>query len=69
MANQDFITALFKLLQTDLFGKCVKVLKKLLTVSKHAKSLQHTNRDDAINMVGMSGDDRSFLQQIIVCLQ
>jgi len=40
-------------MQTDMFPKCVKVVKKLLTVSKFVKSLQHQAREDAVNMVGM----------------
>jgi hypothetical protein len=45
-------------MQTELFSKSVKIVKKLLTVSKYAKSLQHAARDDAINMVGMTQDDK-----------
>ena len=37
--NQVFISCIFRLMQTDLFPKCVKIIKKLLTVSKFAKSL------------------------------
>ena len=51
--HPPFIQTIFRLMQTDLFPKCVKVVKKLLTVSKFVKSLQHQAREDAVNMVGM----------------
>jgi hypothetical protein len=53
---------------TPMFPKCVKVIRKLLTVSKFAKSLQHQARDDAVNMKGMTDQDKQFLQQVIVTL-
>lgn len=56
-------------MQTDLFPKCVKVIKKLLTVSKFAKSLQHQKREEAIAMQGMSDADKSFLEQVVLTLQ
>lgn len=48
-------------MQTDLFPKCVKIVKKLLTVSKFAKSLANQSRNDAIQLVGMTDDDKQFI--------
>ena len=49
-------------MQTDMFPKCVKVVRKLLTVSKFAKSLQHSTREDSVNMKGMTDQDKKFIE-------
>jgi len=55
-------------MQTDNFSKIVKIIKKLLVVSKFAKSLQNTSKLEAINMAGMSEDDKKFLEQVVLSL-
>jgi hypothetical protein len=45
-----------------MFPKCVKVVRKLLTVSKFAKSLQHSTREDSVNMKGMTDEDKKFIE-------
>ena len=37
--SQQFIATVFRLLQSDMFNKTVKVVRKLLAVSKFAKAL------------------------------
>jgi len=37
--SQQFITTVFRLMQTDMFSKVVKIVRKLLVVSKFAKAL------------------------------
>jgi hypothetical protein len=51
-----------------MFTKTVKVVRKLLVVSKFVKSLQNTSQTDAVNMTGMSADDKSFLEQVVLSL-
>jgi hypothetical protein len=60
--NEAFIGSIFRLMQTDMFPKCVKVVRKLLTVSKFAKSLQHSTREDSVNMKGMTDQDKKFIE-------
>lgn len=52
-----------------MFAKSVKIIKKLLNVSKFAKSLQHNKLEDCIQMKGMSDEDKSFLEQVVLTLQ
>jgi hypothetical protein len=49
-------------MQTESFCKTVKIIKKLLVVSKFAKSLHHNSFDDTVNMKGMTDNDKNFLQ-------
>lgn len=65
MVNQQFIQCLFNLMNTELFGKCVKVIRTLLTVSKYAKSVQHTNFKDALQMTGMTNHDQQFIKKMV----
>ena len=51
-----------------MFAKSVKIVKKLLNVSKFAKSIQHHKLEDSIKMTGMSDDDKSFLEQVVLTL-
>ena len=37
--SQQFITTVFRLMQTDMFSEVVKIVRKLLVVSKFAKAL------------------------------
>ena len=60
--SQQFIATVFQLMQTDSFSKVVKIIRKLLVVSKFAKSLQNTSKAEAITMAGMSEDDKRFLE-------
>ena len=62
MPSQQFIATVFSLMQTDSFSKVVKIIRKLLVVSKFAKSLQNTSKTEAIAMAGMSDDDKRFLE-------
>ena len=55
-------------MQTDLFSKCVKILRTLLTVSKFAKSIQYKNLNEALKMEYMTSDDQQFIMKMVSLL-
>ena len=55
-------------MQTESFSKTVKIVKKLLVVSKFAKSLHHNSFLDTLNMKNMTDNDKNFLQQVVISL-